>query len=254
MSIDDSSDILAPIVGLVIGIVLFFFGLKSLSQKRLIENIPTSKIRSIAMGLVEVFGRAVPFDKNILFSPFSNTECIYYKYWIEKWVKSGKNHHWRTIKKGKSKSPFLLDDDTGTVLIDPAGANIDINSVSYRSDVGNDPPNIVKNFLISQNLNYEGLFGINHKMRYREAVIVPNRQLYVIGTATDNPFQLEGSAQQSSDDIMIHKGKGKIYYISQKSEKNVIKSYQIKAIVGLFGGAIFIVIFFNILLKMVQNI
>ena len=47
-----------------------------LREKRLIENILTSKIRSIAMGLVEIFGEVVPTEEKILkavtFLPIDN--------------------------------------------------------------------------------------------------------------------------------------------------------------------------------------
>ena len=94
MFIGDNPNIFTPIVGLVIGIILFITGLKWFGYKRLIENIPTSKIRSIAMGLVEIFGKVVALENNLLHSPFSNTDCVYYNYKIERWVK-------RKAKKGR---------------------------------------------------------------------------------------------------------------------------------------------------------
>lgn len=252
-SIKNTPEILIPIGGIILGVILFVAGLKWFGQKRLIENIPTSKIRSIAMGLVEIVGKVITIKGNTLQSPFSLTDCVYYKYSVERWVKQNDSHHWQVVNSGKSSLPFLINDETGSVLVNPVGANIDIKYTTFTSDSGHDPPPIIRNFLGAQNLNYEGFFGINYKMRYREAVIVPNEKLYIIGTAADNPFKLDGSAQHSVEDIMIHKGKGKIYFISQKPENKVIKSYLIKSIAGLLVGSFIIVICFNILLKMLQN-
>ena len=251
--ITDNPNILIPLIGVVAGGFIFFAGLKWFGYKRLIENIPTSKIRAIAMGLVEIFGKVVPIEKNLLLSPFSNIECVYYKYTVERWVKKDSNHNWQIVNSGKTSLPFKLKDETGSVLIDPVGANIDIKSTTFSSDAGHDPPLIIQNFLSNSNLNYEGFFGMNYRMRYRESIIVPNESLYIIGNAADNPFQADGTAQHSVEDIMIHRGKGNLYHISQKPEKSVIKSYLIKAIAGLLFGSLMVIICFNILLKMFES-
>ncbi|MFC1527856.1 GIDE domain-containing protein [Candidatus Neomarinimicrobiota bacterium] len=249
----ENINILVPISGFIVGVVLFIAGLKWFGYKRLIENIPTSKIRSIAMGLVEIFGRVVPIEKNVLNSPFSNTECVYYKYTVERWVKRNDRHYWQVVNSGKTSLPFILKDNTGSVLINPIGADIDIKSITFSSGVGQDPPLIIQNFLNSNNLNYEGFFGINYRMRYRESIIVPGESLFIIGSALDNPFKDDGTAQHSVEDIMIHRGKGKLFHISQKAETGVIKTYLMKALGGLIVGSLLIIICFNILLKMFET-
>ena len=50
-------------IGFVAGLVFFLKGFGWLKRKRLIENIPTSTIRSLAMGLVEIYGAVVPAKK-----------------------------------------------------------------------------------------------------------------------------------------------------------------------------------------------
>ncbi|MCJ7801516.1 MAG: E3 ubiquitin ligase family protein, partial [Candidatus Marinimicrobia bacterium] len=184
---------------------------------------------------------------------FSNTECVYYKYTVERWVKRNDRHHWQVVNSGKTSLPFILKDNTGSVLINPIGANIDIKSTTFSSGAGQDPPLIIQNFLNSNKLNYEGFFGINYRMRYRESIIVPGESLYIIGSATDNPFKDDGTAQHSVEDIMIHRGKGKLFHISQKAEKGVIKTYLMKALGGLIVGSLLIIICFNILLKMFET-
>ena len=251
--ISEDPNILIPIGGIIAGIILFFAGLKWFGYKRLIENIPTSKIRSIAMGLVEIFGKVEPIENSLLLSPFSNTECVYYKYTVERWVKRDKKHYWQVVNSGKTSLPFKLQDNTGSVLIDPVRASIDIKSTTFSSGTGQDPSQNIQNFLNANNLKYEGFFGINYRMRYREALIVPGENLYIIGSATDNPFKADGTAQHSVEDIMIHRGKGSLYHISQKPEKSVIRTYLMKALAGLIVGSLMIIICFNILLKMFEN-
>jgi len=212
----------------LIGLVVFVIGSIFFRKKRLIENIPTAKIRSIAMGLVELFGQVIPIKERIFRSPFTDKECVYYKFTIEEYRSSGKNSHWITIKNGEQRSLFYLKDDTGTVLIDPTGATIEARKdFEYQSGFGKDPPEQVIRFLIANNLAHEGFFGLNKTMRYRETIIVPDDTLYIMGTAGESPFNREATANHV-DSIMIQKGKyEKQYYISDKSEKQILKNLAI---------------------------
>ena len=58
------------------GLLLFYSGLKKLQRDRLIANIPTSKIRSMAMGIVELYGTIQTYEETLT-APFSGKECVY---------------------------------------------------------------------------------------------------------------------------------------------------------------------------------
>ncbi len=226
------------VFGFFAGIFLFIKGFQWLKQKRMIENTPTSKIRSIAMGPVEVNGSVSASEQGILKGPFTGQDCVYYKYKIEEYRRSGKNSHWVTIKKGEESRPFYVQDNTGKVLVDPKGANIDIPKDYFsQSSIGKSPERVVSVFLKANNMK-ASFFGINKNMRYTEYNIAPSDKLYVLGTAGDNPFVEEATAQQGVEDVMIAKGpKRNFYYISDKPEKDLIKKFKWKVITGLFGGA-----------------
>ena len=230
---------------LVIGIPLFIIGFIWLKQKRLIENIPTYKIRSLAMGLVEVYGKVVSWQGTMLKSPMTNRDCVYYKYTIEEYRKSGKHSHWVTIKKDVGSLHFNLQDETGKVLVNPKGAKIDIpRDFEFKSGFGKDPPISVKQFLKINNLRFEGsLFGFNKTMRFRESFIEPSDKLYIMGTAGDNPFVDDATTKKGVEDVLIQKGKhDKFYYISDKSEHEVLKALKGKVVFGIGLGSIFIII------------
>ena len=129
---------IGTIIGIIFGITMLGIGFYYLKLKILVENTPTSKIRSIAMGLVEIFGSVVPIK--LLKSPFTNKECIGYKYTIEEYKSSGKENSWQIIKQGDSRNNFYLKDDTGNVLVNPIGAQLDIpRSYFFDSGFGKDP-------------------------------------------------------------------------------------------------------------------
>ena len=58
------------------GPFLFWQGFKKLEKQRMIENIPTSTIRGMAMGIVEVKGYVQPFSENFN-GPFTGEECVF---------------------------------------------------------------------------------------------------------------------------------------------------------------------------------
>ena len=226
-----------------IGTAMMVFGASSWRKKTLIENIPTSKIRSLAMGLVEIHGNVKPFNNQTLKSPFSNKDCVLYEYKIEEYRTSDKHSHWVTRRRGIESVPFYLQDNTGQVLVDPKGAQIDIpRQVQLESGFGRDPPKQVLRYLEVEQISYENLFGINKRMRFTESFVIPNQSLYIMGTADDNPYVKEGTGQKNEEDIMIQKGKNeKFFYISDKQEHKVIESLKIKTMLGIAIGGICIV-------------
>ena len=231
------------LLGLGFGLFLFFRAFGWLKSKRLIENIPTSKIRSIAMGLVEVCGRIVPFEGRLLQSPFTDSDCVYYRFSIEEYRSSGKSSRWVTVRKGDDSVPFFIDDGTGRVLVDSRGAKVEIlRDNEFRSGFMKDPPAGVKRFLGRSGMDFESFLGMNKAMRYRESFVAPGDMLYVMGTAGDNPFVEEGTAEGGAEDILIGRGNERFFYISDRPEKRVLGLLRWKVIGGFFGGGLLILL------------
>ncbi|MFH1369009.1 MAG: GIDE domain-containing protein [Elusimicrobiota bacterium] len=111
------------IAGISAGFGLFLFGFMVLKKKWLIDNTPTSKIRSVAMGFSEVKGKAR--EKYGLKSRITLCECVFFKFMIEKRVKDSKGRtHWEILEQGSSTNYFYIEDDTGKLLVDPLDAEI----------------------------------------------------------------------------------------------------------------------------------
>jgi len=241
----DPQAIIISGIGVVAGILIMYGGFKMFQRKRLVEDLPTSKVRSIAMGLVEVNGKAHAAEKKIITSPLSGKKCVYYKYTVEKYVSNGKSGHWRVMKKNSSFEPFYLQDNTGKVLVDPNKAEINVpKAYESKSQWGKDPEPIVRKFLKNENIRFEGaLFGANHTMRYREWIVPPGMELYVLGDAGDNPYVENGTVEKGHDDIMIKRGKDHLMMISHGQEKQVLKSLKWKAFGGMIGGFLLSIVF-----------
>lgn len=104
----------------VAAVVLLWSGGYCLHLKRRIEDTPTSRVRSIAMGLVEVHGRVQ--RQYALVAPMTQVACAWYR--LRKYRKDSRDK-WKLVKdQDSSHVPFLVDDGSGQVLVDPRGASI----------------------------------------------------------------------------------------------------------------------------------
>ena len=121
-------------LGFGAGMYWFFKGFRVYRKYRVLADTPEIPIRSIAMGLVEIHGTAQ--GEESLYSPVTYTPCYYYKVEIEKWVKDSKGRgswkHHATDQKGLR---FYLQDQSGKVLVDAVGAELDLNQ-NVRREVG----------------------------------------------------------------------------------------------------------------------
>ena len=106
------------------GLYWFFDGFRVYREYRVLVDMPESRIRSLAMGLVEIHGTAS--GGKTLTSPLSHTPCFLYKVEIERWeTDHGRgrwSHYWTDTRAVK----FYIADTTGQVLVDPRGAEYDL--------------------------------------------------------------------------------------------------------------------------------
>jgi hypothetical protein len=85
------------------------------------------------MGLVEIEGVTKRAEKFIE-SPVSAIPCLCYKVEIEaeKIDKEGRST-WTTLAKDMAGVPFYLEDASGEILVDPTGAELDLEVIAERS-------------------------------------------------------------------------------------------------------------------------
>lgn len=167
------------IIFLLVAIAGFFFAFKNMHSKRIIEDTPTSKIRSAAQGYLELVGHGELMEGQPIVSPLTGTSCTWYEYKVEEHRQSGKNSEWKTIRKGISDELFLITDDTGQCIIDPEGAHVTVSrkDVWYGAQAtpihGSLPSNKKRGFLSS--------ISVNNKYRYTEKLLHSGETLYAIG-------------------------------------------------------------------------
>lgn len=78
------------LLGTLAGITFFVIGFRFRRRSRLIESTPTSTVRSLAVGLVEVTGLAQACGP-LLTSPFGGMPCVFYFYKVQEQTGTEKN-------------------------------------------------------------------------------------------------------------------------------------------------------------------
>lgn len=171
------------IVGAAIGVFLFFRGFKMLQLKRLIENTPTSKVRSASMGLVELSG--MPVGPNTIPAGITGDPCFYYRATAWERRQSGNSSEWKQVAQESLFVPFFLKDETGLMLVNAQGADMDVHR-NFKDEFGgsffsggNMAMGSVEDFLLR--------YGLEGKhVRLEEYCIQPEYPIFVLGTLCEN--------------------------------------------------------------------
>ena len=219
--------------GILGGFGLFVYRWMVHQRKRLIESIPTSTIRSLALGLVEISGQAQP-EEGLLSTPFSGLPCVFYSYAVEEQVGSEKNARWKTIAKGTSEQPFFVHDTTGRVLVVPLGAELILpDERTYRNDgLGALPPTAIAG-LNRLGISTDCWMG-SKTLRCQETFILPEETVYVLGTAHEHLGARE--RVENSARLYIGSSRDHEFIISDRSEKDLLSRLRWQVLAYGAGG------------------
>ncbi|PTU32665.1 GIDE domain-containing protein [Stenotrophobium rhamnosiphilum] len=116
--------LLALLITVLGGLVLLGLGFMYIYRARLLEDTPSSLIRSAAQGYVELNGHARLLPGPPIVSPLSDTPCAWWSFRVQERDRNGKNNHWRTVEEETSGELFLLADPTGECIVDPDDASV----------------------------------------------------------------------------------------------------------------------------------
>ena len=174
---------LFTLIGIAGGLYLFVRGFLLLARKRLLLNTPTSKIRSASLGLLEVSGVAT--GAYTVATPIAGRQCFLYR--TTAWQKSDESRtgEWKKVAEESLHVPFFLDDNTGQLLIEPSGADLDLHR-DFRESYSD---TIFSPHVTPQVLSFLARHGVepSNKIRVEECSIQPQNPLFIVGTLAENP-------------------------------------------------------------------
>ncbi|NOQ82162.1 MAG: hypothetical protein GQ548_06530 [Methylophaga sp.] len=253
-----------------IAVIAFLRMIRWWNHSRMIEDVPTSKIRSASQGYVELVGHARMMEGPIVISPLTGKTCVWYRYKIEEKIKSydakGRSRtYWHVVKQETSEELFLLEDETGRCVIDPDDADvIATNKRTWHKRLVIPPRRYTEELIVDNEPLYGiGLFktiaNVEHQQQrqqvnhlLREWKNDPNQLLHDYDADRDNHLsqeewekarlaaerqvkrkhgQLEKLEQLNILKNSPHKNQG--FILSTIPEHKLIKQYKFKALLAM---------------------
>lgn len=248
---------LGSVVAVGSGTYFFFQGFRAMRIQRLIEDTPTAKLRSLAMGLVEVEGKVQARSR--VTAPFTNRSCAWWEVELQTLSESSKGgRRWNTVYKEQSGNPFYLEDGTGTAMVYPQGADVRVGDLVQEETHGLGVPEPYSSFMADRHLGMRHVWSVG-AMRFRERVVDEGCAVFVLGRANPKPhavaismddevLQATGTDAVGATHVrtldgaccaVIRRGKDDpAFIISERSEKTTSMEYGFKAFAGLVGGPV----------------
>jgi hypothetical protein len=188
-------------VAMCAGLAMFARGFRDLRTRRLIRNTPTARIRSMAMGLVEVNGTVL--ERSLVRAPFTGRECAYWEVDIS--IRAGRRGGHRVVHRRSSGNPFYVGDGTGIALVYPSGSDCKVPAGSEEQCMGLFMPELYGHYMTEQRLWQRYLWRMS-TMRFRERTLEEGQRVYILGTAVpraqsrdvSNPVLTEHPAERAS--------------------------------------------------------
>ncbi len=228
---------------LVIGLALMYAGTSRFTLYRKIQDTPTSKVRSAALGLVELSGKAICLEG--IESPVSRARCVYWEL-RGQYYQSGKNGGWKDLFSKKSSRSFYLEDETGKMLILPEGAEIDIppdlSSTGYLTQSGFLgmkrsvlDPKVLSYLETDPEAKTRFESHSSYELRIIESFIAEGDPLFVFGDAMPGGMSSFGG----HEDLLVRLGRDKVMFISDSNEYRALRDIRNSMVAGLAVGLLF---------------
>ncbi len=183
------------VIGLGAGIYWFVAGFRELKQKRTIQDIPTSKIATGAVGTnVEIKGQVICDEEKVIPAPISETPSVFYSIEIQKLVRNKNSSYWKSIDRFYSDKGFFVDDGSGAdALVYIEGATVKRKGKPAEFQLASNNFNTMPP-LLSQALTKNAAklkrfklkstsWLFSDKYRFLEWYFKPSDSIYVLGFA-----------------------------------------------------------------------
>lgn len=155
--------------------------------------------------MVELSGLAVgPYT---MVAPITERPCYYYRTVAWEWKRQGRSSQWVKVAVECMHLPFFLDDNTGRVLVDPQGAELDLHR-DFQEEfcdsfftLKEEAPCNVRSFLSRHGVS------TSNKIKVEEFCIKPKNALFLLGTLSQNRgLEVTPQPIQEDDSLISRNG------------------------------------------------
>ena len=164
-----------------VGMCFFFCGVQMFARKRPSGQAPSLMVGEARPGLAAISGKSA--GTRTLAAPISGMPCYVYRAVVWQLDSEGKGE-WKNVAEETGHVTFLIEDETGELLVEPTGAEFDLcqslsgeyGSPSSSSSV----PEAVANFLARNGVT------LDRPTRVEEYCLQPETPVVVTGTVIEN--------------------------------------------------------------------
>ncbi len=225
---------------------------------RILRTDPDAVLDAPNGGPVELVGVAERDDRTVR-SPFTGTECLAYEYEVEQERHTRHGRTWERIASGREAVPFRLRDDTGSVLVEPPGADLRLGRAARITVEGGErPPEEIEQFIAADDRvddqdrsidigPFELRTGKDH--RFVERRLDVGEEVHVLGTARFDTSAARESGQVNAvvgiDRDALDRGRlgwyryriaGPPFLVSDSSERGTVKRIGVVGALAVAGG------------------
>ncbi|MFC7073482.1 GIDE domain-containing protein [Halovenus rubra] len=195
-------------------------------------------------GPAEVEGTTAPTEEEKrVTAPFSDVDCLACEYKAQELRSNGKSNYWKTLDEGATAAPFLVEDRTGSVRVDPAGATLKFAQQEVKVPGGEEPPETIAQY-IRQTDEVEPQhdetvdivvteLNVGNDQRFIERRLDINESVYVYGDVERAP---PGEWGATLVDAILTRGPSDILIISDTSERGTAWRLAKGPLVWAVGG------------------
>ncbi|MCU1303096.1 MAG: hypothetical protein JWQ87_3380 [Candidatus Sulfotelmatobacter sp.] len=152
--------------------------------------------------MVELSGLAIgPYT---MVAPITERPCYYYRTVAWEWKRQGRSSQWVKVAAECMHVPFFLDDNTGRVMVDPRGADLDLHRDFHEEfcdsffTMKEEAPGNVRSFLSRHGVS------TTNKIKVEEFCIKPKNALFLLGTLHENPgLKVTPQPVQEDDSVSL---------------------------------------------------
>lgn len=215
-------------------------GFMNWRQMRLIQDTPTETVQSAAAGRTELkgVGRAL---ESPLGRMLGDERCLVSRYKIERWDNARDDANWTAVAWGTVYRPFQVDDDTGTMRVEPDENTefvFDGDNRERRTVAANEAePDRIAAYLrahTDEAVDHSDGVHCREKRRYTEKWIPVGAELYLLGGSEPT----ERSETNTSGLVLRRDETADEFIVSTQSEAELVKRRQWHDLPLIIGGIV----------------
>jgi hypothetical protein len=208
-----------------LSVFLAWMAVKKHKRYRLLSDTRMTDIGALRPGLRKTTGMVRALEDPVR-SPMARRDCVFFDFHVEeqrtRTVSTGRGGmrtetYWATVVHDRQFVRFALEDDSGEVELDLAGAEVTMRSADHTSSslFNTAPPRLERLLRDRYGTSTRGLL-FNKTMRYTEVVIEEADKLIALG---------EVRSKKRGDRHVMTKGAEVPLIVSDKSDRDLASSY-----------------------------